>query len=235
MFYGTQTKLNQLIGSQVYSKAVEHIKQEQRNKGYTDEWAQEQTAKLNKEWLHTLRQAVAENNGIVQQKQGEYDRVKNTCFDHKYTPQDYADLQYLQTLIKARILNECGGQPAMVERVVGEFIYSHKGARAVMFLANDAEIGKLMKPHYATAAENARTAAEKRFDEEKAARLEQMDKAIIPYMQMAVIGDAMLKQAEAFVSADEAARAASVYFGGEEYKQAEKAEIPLGGGGGNYA
>ena len=215
-------KLNQLIGSHFYDKAAERIKQEQKNRAYTDEWAQEQTAKLNKEWLEIVRTAVAENNGEIQKKQDEYSKVQNTNFDHHYTPQDYADLQYLQTLIKARIINECGGQSALVERVLGEFIYSQKGARAIMFLANDAEIGKEVKPFYPVAAENARTAAEKRFDEAKAAKLERLDKETIPLLQMAVTGNAMLEQAEDRVNADRAAEAAKLYFGsGEQDKPTE--------------
>lgn len=217
-------KLNHLIGSHLYDKAEERIKQEQKNKAYTDAWAQEQTAKLNKEWLNIVRMAVAENNGEIQKKQDEYSKVQNTNFAHNYTPQDYADLQYLQTLIKARIINESGGQFALVERILGEFIYSQKGARAVMFLANDTEIGKAVKPFYSVAAENARTAAEKRFDEAKAAKLAELDNAMIPYMQNAVIGDAMLKQAEDRVNADIAAEAARLYFGGEE--QEWEKELP---------
>lgn len=215
-------KLNQLIGSHLYNKTVEHIKQEQKNKAYTDEWAQEQTAKLNKEWLEIVRMAVAENNGEIQKKQDEYNRVQSTNFDHHYTPQDYADLQYLQTLIKARIINECGGQSALVERLLDEFIYSQKGARAIMFLANDTEVGKVVKPFYPIAAENARTAAEKRFDEAKAAKLNEIDKALIPLMQMAVTGNAMLEQAENRVSADWAAEAAKLYFGSEEQETRDK-------------
>ena len=215
-------KLNQLIGSQLYSKAVERIKQEKKNKAYTDEWAQEQTAKLNKEWLEIVRMAVAENNGEIQKKQDEYNRVHNTNFDHHYTPQDYADLQYLQTLIKARIVNECGGQSALVERLLGEFIYSQKGARAIMFLANDTEVGKEIKPFYSIAAENARTAAEKRFDEAKAAKLNEIDKALIPLMQMSVTGNAMLEQAENRVNADRAAEAEKLYFGGVEQEEQDK-------------
>ena len=221
-------KLNHLIGSHLYDKAAERIRQEQKNKAYTDAWAQEQTAKLNKEWLNIVRMAVAENNGEIQKKQDEYNKVQNTNFAHNYTPQDYADLQYLQTLIKARIINESGGQPALVERILGEFIYSQKGARAVMFLANDTEVGKAVKPFYPIAAENARTAAEKRFDEAKAAKLEQMDKVLIPLMQMSVIGGAMLKQAEDRVNADMAAEAARLYFGGEEQEREKELPKALG-------
>ena len=215
-------KLNQLIGSHLYDKAAERIKQEQKNRAYTDEWAQEQTAKLNKEWLEIVRMAVAENNGELQKKQGEYSKVQSTNFDHRYTPQDYADLQYLQTLIKARIINECGGQSALVERVLGEFIYSQKGARAIMFLANDTEIGKEVKPFYSVAAENARTAAEKRFDEAKVAKLERLDKETVPLLQMSAIGNAMLEQAEKRVNADRAAEAAKLYFGGGAQEEQDK-------------
>lgn len=73
-------KLNHLIGSHLYDKAAERIRQEQKNKAYTDAWAQEQTTKLNKEWLNIVRMAVAENNGEIQQKQDEYNRVQNTNF-----------------------------------------------------------------------------------------------------------------------------------------------------------
>lgn len=217
-------KLNNLIGSHLYDKAVERIRQEQKNKAYTDAWAQEQTVKLNKEWLGIIRMAVAENNGEIQKKQDEYNRVKSVNFDHQYTPQHLADLQYLQTLIKARILNEGKEQPVLIKQIVEDYIFSQKGARAVMFLANDAEIGEMIKPFYSVAAENARTAAEKRFDEAKAAKLEQMDKALIPLMQNAVIGDAMLKQAEDRVNADISAEAARLYFGGEEL--AGEKELP---------
>ena len=212
-------KLNQLIGSHLYDKAAERIKQEQKNRGYTDVWAQEQTVKLNKEWLEIVQMAVAENNGEIQKKQDEYNRVQNTNFEHKYTPQDYADLQYLQTLIKARILNECGGQPTLVKRILDEFIYLQKGARAIMFLATDTEVGKNVKPFYSLAAENARTAAEKRFDEAKAAKLDEIDKTIVPLMQMGAIGDGMLQQAKDRVNADIWAEGTRLYFGGREQEK----------------
>lgn len=168
-------KLNDLIGSRLYNKSLERIEQEQKNKGYTDAWTQEQIVKLNKEWLDVVRMAVVENNGALRQKQAEYDRVKAMNFDHKYSPQDYADLQYLQTLIKTRIINESKEQPVLIRRIIEDYIFSQKGARAITFLANDPEVGEAIKPFYSTAAENAKTAAEKRFDEAKAAKLEQLD------------------------------------------------------------
>lgn len=97
-----------------------------------------------------------------------------------------------------------------------------------MFLANDTEIGKEVKPFYPIAADNARTAAEKRFDEAKAAKLEQMDKVLIPLMQMSVIGGAMLKQAEDRVNADMATESARLYFGDEEQEREQKLPQALG-------
>ena len=111
---------------------------------------------------------------------------------------------------------------------MGEFIHSQKGARAIMFLANDTEIGKEVKPFYPIAADNARTVAEKRFDEAKAAKLEQIDKALIPLMQMSVIGGAMLKQAEDRVNADMAAESERLYFGDEEQERKQKLLQALG-------
>lgn len=213
-----QLTLNKLIGSGTYDNVLANIKQEQKDKGYTDEWLESRIRDLNKEWRDTVQQAVVQTKRVINQKQGEYDKVKDANFNHNYTPQDYADLQYLQTLIKARILNECNGEPVLVERILGEFIHTQKGARAIMFLANDSDIGNLVKSYYMPAAENARTAAETRFDADKAAKLAQMDKEITPLLQMSVIGDAMLKQAEDRVSDDNVKIATDYYFGAGKEK-----------------
>jgi hypothetical protein len=73
-----------------------------------------------------------------------------------------------------------------------------------MFLSNDSQIGKLIKPYYSTAAINAKTAAEKQFDADKAARLDKLDEQIAPMIMNQVIGQAALKVAEERVSKDEA-------------------------------
>ena len=223
-----QYRLNDLIGQNFYNTLADNLKQEQKDKGYTDEWLKEAYYQLNHEWRDMLALAVAENNGEIQRRMEQYAAIKNTNFTHNLSERDLADLQFLQTLIKTRILNECHGQPYLVECVLNDYINTQVGARAIMFLANDGEVGKEVKPHYIRAAANAQSVAEKRFNEQKAEKLERIDGEVAPFYLNAIIGEAMLKQADERVNSDNAERAATHYFDGRNYKPKEQPALALG-------
>jgi len=223
-----QYRLKDLIGQDFYNSIANSLKQEQRDKGYTDEWLKEAFYVFNREWRDMLAMAVAENNGEISKRMEQYAAIKNTNFAHNLSERDLADLQFLQTLIKTRILNECQEQPIFVERVLDEYIHTQIGARAIMFLANDSEVGKMVKPHYIAAAESAQSVAEKRFNEDKAAKLDRIDREVAPFYLNAIIGDAMLKQADERVSRDNAEQAAGHYFDGVYCKPFEEPAHALG-------
>ena len=86
------------------------------------------------------------------------------------------------------------------------------GARAIMFLSADNEVGKYAKVRYEVASKNAKTAAERAFDADKAAKLDSLQSQLLPYMQAAVIGNKMLERAEQQVSRDMSERAGTIYF-----------------------
>jgi hypothetical protein len=216
----SKQKLETIIGRDIYSDYLAQLQQAKKDHGYTDEWLHEQTVQLNRDWCHYVRSALAEYSGVVKGLQERYEQIQNTNFVHSYTERDYADFQFLQTLIKTRIVNECQNSPVLVERVLDEFIRTEKGAQAIMFLSNDSQIGKLIKPYYSTAAINAKTAAEKQFDADKAARLDKLDEQIAPMIMNQVIGQAALKVAEERVSKDEAEWAGTFYFGGKNSPEA---------------
>lgn len=69
-----------------------------------------------------------------------------------------------------------------------------------MFLSADNEVGKYAKVRYEVASKNAKTAAERAFDADKAAKLDSLQSQLLPYMQAAVIGNKMLERAEQQVS-----------------------------------
>lgn len=217
-----QYQLKDLIGQDFYNTIADSLKQEQRDKGYTDEWLKEAFYQSNRKWRDMLALAVAENNGEISKRMEQYAKIKNTNFAHNLSERDLTDLQFLQTLIKTRILNECQGQPYLVERMLDDYINTQVGARAIMFLANDSEVGKEVKPHYAKAAANAQSVAEKRFYEDKAAKLDRIDNEVAPFYFNAIIGDAMLKQTDERVNIDNAEQAAGHYFDGIYCKPIEQ-------------
>ena len=204
--------LKKLIEDKPYRRMLEELKKIAEDKGYTAEWLKEQTAELNKEFYALCEKAVLENRQKLNKAMAEYEQANGAYFEHSYSAADYADLQFLQTLIKTRILNECQNQPVLVERVIGEYVNTQKGARAIMFLVNDPEIGKLIQPHYKIATQNAQSAAEKRFYADKEAELNKKMKEINPMTQDDVIGTAMLDEARQRVQDDVVEQANTYYF-----------------------
>ena len=97
-----------------------------------------------------------------------------------------------------------------------------------MFLANDGDVREDVKPYYTKAAANATSVWEKRFYEEKAEKLDRLDKEIAPFYLNAIIGDAMLKQANERVSQDAAEQATGYYFDGVYSKPMEEPTTALG-------
>ena len=73
---------------------------------YTDKWLKETIFQFNREWRDMLALAVAENNGEISKRMAQYTTIKNTNFTHNLSKRDIADLQFLQTLIKTRILKD---------------------------------------------------------------------------------------------------------------------------------
>ena len=114
--------------------------------------------------------------------------------------------------IKTRILNEGKKDLTQSLCILDEYIDTQEGARAIMFLSADNEVGKYAKVRYEVAAKNAKTVAERAFDADKAAKLDSLQSQLLPYMQAAVIGNKMLERAEQQVSHDMSERAGTIYF-----------------------
>ena len=201
-----KAELEALIGSDLYFSQLAALEKDKKDHGYTDEWLREQTVQLNRAICTYMQDLLSRYDEAIDLVHAEYQRVKNTNFQHSYTERDYADLQYLQTLIKSRIVNECDNEPTiqsgLVERVVEDFIHTEKGARAIMFLAADSQIGELLKPYYPTAAKNAKTAAERKFDADKAAKLDQLSSEHGKMVVNSVIGGAVLQAAQERLNRD---------------------------------
>lgn len=208
--------LESLIEGKPYDKAIAELKEIAEDKGYTAAWLKQQTAQLNKDYHTYLQRAVEDYNAQLEKVKDKYQTANGVYFEHNYTAADYADLQFLQTLIKTRILNESGNNPVLVERILKDYINTVKGARAVMFLANDSEIGKCIKPHYDMAVNNAQTVAEKRFVAEKEATLDKIADEINRMEVNRTIGAALLKQSNERVTADFVDRANAIYWGSED-------------------
>ncbi|NLE26485.1 MAG: hypothetical protein GX625_14300 [Clostridiaceae bacterium] len=208
--------LDKLIEDRIYEHDLATLKQLAIDKGYTQEWFKRQVAQLNRHFLELAKQALAECNAKIDSLEAERDKIKGIYYQQNYSATDYADLQFLQTLIKTRLLNEAQNQPILAERILGEYIDTQKGARAIMFLANDSDIGKLVKPFYSRAAEQAQSASEKRFNADKAAELNQADTQIIELTKTTLIGGALVKVAADRVRADERLLADSIYFSAAE-------------------
>ena len=199
-------ELEALIGSDIYFSRLAELEQAKKDHNYTDEWLREQTVQLNRAICTYVQDLLSRYDEAIGLVNAEYQRVKNINFQHSYTERDYTDLQYLQTLIKSRIVNECDNettiQAVQVERVVEDFIHTEKGARAIMLLAGDSEIGKLLKSYYPTAAQNAKTAAERKFDADKAAKLDQLSTEHGKMIVNSVIGGAVLQAAQERLNRD---------------------------------
>lgn len=204
--------ITKLIEDKVYRTALEELKQLAEDKGYTEEWLRRQIEQLNKEFSALCEKAVMEHRQKLVQATDEYNQAKDIYFPHDYSAADYADLQFMQTLIKTRIMNECQNQPYLVERVVGEYINTQKGARAIMFLANDNEVGGLLQFYYNTAMQNAQPAAEKRFYADKEAELNKMKDEIDSLKRTDIIGSSLLDEAKQRVQDDIVGRTNDHYF-----------------------
>lgn len=205
--------LERVLIESPYEKAAEELKEIAEDKGYTAEWLKKQIAQLNKDYHAYLTKAVEEYNAQLEKVKDEYQTVNSTSFEHNFTAADYADLQFLQSLIKTRILNECGKNPAMVERVLKDYINTQKGARAIMLLTNDKEVGDWAKQYYDTATANAQTAAEKRFISEKAVALDKIADEVNRMETNYTIGSSLLKQSHERVTADFVDRTNEIYWG----------------------
>lgn len=213
--------LERVLVESPYEKAVAELKEVAEDKGYTAEWLKKQMAQLNKDYHAYLTKAVEEYNEKLEKVKDEYRTVNATSFEHNFTAADYADLQFLQSLIKTRILNECGKNPAMVERVLNDYINTQKGARAIMLLSNDKEVGDWTRQYYDTATANAQTPAEKRFIAEKAVALDKIADEINRMEINYTIGASLLKQSHERVTADFVDRANEIYWGSGDKEESQ--------------
>ena len=64
---------------------------------------------------------MQENERYIGMQQAEIEKVRATNFEHHYTESDYADLQFIQKLIKARIVAEGQNNDAMIGRIVDDY------------------------------------------------------------------------------------------------------------------
>ena len=207
--------LEKVISGMPYDKAVAELKEIAEDKGYTADWLKKQLAQLNKDYHAYLTKAVEEYNAQLEKVKDQYQAVNATSFEHNFTAADYADLQFLQSLIKTRVLNECGKNPAMIERVLNDYINTQKGARAIMLLSNDKEVGEWTRQYYDTAVSNAQSPAEKRFISEKAVALDKVADEVNRMEMNYTIGASLLKQSHERVTADFVDMTNEIYWGGE--------------------
>jgi len=217
--------IQKLIEDKPYRRMLAALKKIAKDKGYTAQWLKEQVVQLNKEYYDFCLKAVMENRQKLDKAMAEYEQAKSVYFEHSYSAADHADMQFLQTLIKTRLLNECQNQPVLAERVIGEYINTQKGARAIMFLVNDSEVGELLKIHYSTAMQNAQSAAEKRFYADKEAALNKMMSEINPLTFNDVLGTAMLSEASDRVGRDNAEKVNDFYFPKPKKQKMKKPSI----------
>ena len=80
---------------------------------------------------------------------------------------------------------------------------------------NGERVGKLLQDYYPRAAQNAKSAAELQFEKDKAAELDRLESALIPFLQANIIGGGMLKAAEERVTADVVKQGDELYFSDE--------------------
>lgn len=204
--------LQKILEDRIYEHDLAELNQLAKDKGYTKEWLNNQIVELNKLYLEISEKALEDYNDKLSKLEQQVTNINNTNFEHNYTSTDYADLQFLQTLIKSRLLNESQNNPVIVERILKEYINTQKGARAITFLADDKEIGELIKGFYRIAYINAQSPAEKKFNASKETELNKLNKDIVKMTQTAIIGQGNLRVAKERVQADELARANSAYW-----------------------
>lgn len=204
--------LLKILEDKIYEHDLAELKQIAKDKGYTEEWLKNQIIELNKLYLEISEKALEDYDNQLSKSEEQANKIKNTNFEHNYTSTDYADLQFLQTLIKSRLLNESQNNLVIAERILKEYINTQKGARAITFLADDKEIGELIKGFYRTAYINAQSPAEKKFNATKEAELNKLNSDIVKMTQTAIIGQGNLRVAKERVQADEIARANSAYW-----------------------
>ena len=154
-----------------------------------------------------MQSAIEENARYIDEQRAEIAKVRATNFEHRYTERDYADLQFIQNLIKTRMVAEGQNNEVLIGRIAD--------ARAIMFLSGDSEVGKLLQDYYPRAAQNAKSAAELQFEKDKAAELDRLESALIPFLQANIIGGGMLKAAEERVTADVVKQGDELYFSDE--------------------
>lgn len=106
LFSSKQTTLQRLIDEKPYPSALAALQQSKKDHGYTDEWYREHLWELNRQWLSKVQSAVIENNRCIAELNQKIVKVNDTRFRYNYTEKELADLQFMQTLIKTRILNE---------------------------------------------------------------------------------------------------------------------------------
>lgn len=208
----TPHKLQQLISNRPYEKALAALQKRKEDCGFTDKWYKDERRKMNAEWLSNVQDAVAENQRYIGEQYTARDKIEAMNYQHNYTERDYADLQFMQTLIKTRIVTEGQSNDTLIGRIISEYINTQVGARAIMFLTGDNEVGKAVLPFYKIATENAKTAAERKFEVDKAAALDKLDKALVPYLQADIIGGAMLTQAQEMVGVGMSEVCDAIYF-----------------------
>ena len=208
--------LQVLIDTNPYPAALAKLQKQKEDCGYTDKWYREGgLRKMNNEWLNKVQSAIEENTRYIDEQRAEIAKVRATNFEHRYTERDYADLQFMQNLIKTRIAAEGQNNGVLIGRIVDDYINTQVGARAIMFLSGDSEVGKLLQDYYPRAAQNAKSAAELQFEKDKAAELDRLESALIPFLQANIIGGGMLKAAEERVTADIVKQGDKLYFSDE--------------------
>ena len=162
-----------------------------------------------------MQSAIEENTRYIDKQRAEIAKIRATNFEHRYTERDYADLQFIQNLIKTRMVAEGQNNEVLIGRIADDYINTQVGARAIMFLSGDSEVGKLLQDYYPRAAQNAKSAAELQFEKDKAAELDRLESALIPFLQANIIGGGMLKAAEERVTADIVKQGDELYFSDE--------------------
>ena len=207
--------LQSLIDTKPYPTALAKLQKQKEDCGYTDKWYQDELRKMNKEWRNKVQSAIEENSRYIDEQRAEIAKVRATNFEHRYTECDYADLQFMQNLIKTRIAAEGQNNGVLIGRIVDDYINTQVGARAIMFLSGDSEVGKLLQDYYPRSAQNAKSAAELQFEKDKAAELDRLESALIPFLQANIIGGGMLKAAEERVTADIVKQGDELYFSDE--------------------
>ena len=98
--------LQSLIDTKPYPTALAKLQKQKEDCGYTDKWYQDELRKMNKEWRNKVQSAIEENSRYIDEQRAEIAKVRAANFEHRYTERDYADLQFMQNLIKTRIAAE---------------------------------------------------------------------------------------------------------------------------------